>query len=208
MIAIIDYGMGNLRSVEKGFEKVGAKVGIVKDPEEIGRAKGVVLPGVGAFADAMANLKKSGMDVAVRRAVDEGKPFLGICLGLQLLFEASEEWGHSKGLGILPGMVRRLPEGLKVPHMGWNQVRVRRAHPIFSDIPDNSSFYFVHSYYVDPEEDSVKCGVTDYGTEFTSAVARNNVIAIQFHPEKSSTLGLRLLRNFGGIVENADIPCY
>ncbi len=201
MIAIIDYGVGNLRSVEKAFEKVGIKAGIVRDPGEVDRADGVVLPGVGAFADAMDNLKRAGMNLAVKRAVEDGRPLLGICLGLQLLFEASEEWGYSEGLGIFPGVVRRLPEGLKVPHMGWNQVKFRGIHPVFEGVPDNSAFYFVHSYYVDPARESVKAGVTDYGIEFTSAVGHRNVFAIQFHPEKSSALGLRILRNFGGIVE-------
>ncbi|MFZ5632587.1 MAG: imidazole glycerol phosphate synthase subunit HisH [Bacillota bacterium] len=201
MVAVIDYGMGNLRSVEKGFERVGVNVKIVRDPEEVDRADGVVLPGVGAFADAMENLKKTGMDLAVKRAAGDGRPLLGICLGLQLMFEASEEWGYSEGLGIFPGMVRRLPEGLKVPHMGWNQVRFKGSHPLFRDVPDNSAFYFVHSYYVDPKHESITMGVTDYGVEFTSAVGYDNIFAIQFHPEKSSVLGLRILRNFGGIVE-------
>jgi len=201
LIAIIDYGMGNLRSVEKGFEKVGVKARVVTDPAEVDRAEGVVLPGVGAFAEAMENLKNTGMDEAVKKAIREGRPFLGICLGLQLLFEASEEWGHSRGLGIFPGLVRRLPELLKVPHMGWNQVKFMGEHPILKDVPDNSAFYFVHSYYVDPEQDAIRAGITDYGMQFTSAVGYENVFAIQFHPEKSSTLGLRILRNFGGIVE-------
>ena len=201
MIAIIDYGMGNLRSVEKGFEKAGVRVKIVSDPKEVDRADGVVLPGVGAFADAMENLKKTGMDLAVKRTVAEERPLLGICLGLQLLFEASEEWGHSKGMGIFPGKVRRLPEGLKIPHMGWNQVQFKGKPAIFEGVPDDSAFYFVHSYYVDPDEDLVTVGVTDYGIKFTSAVAHKNTFAIQFHPEKSSTLGLQILRNFGRIVE-------
>ncbi len=201
MIAIIDYGMGNLRSVEKGFERVGVKVKIVRDPEEVDRARGVVLPGVGAFADAMENLKKTGMDLAVKKTAAEGKPLLGICLGLQLLFESSQEWGFCQGLGIFPGVVRRLPEGLKVPHMGWNQVEYKGSHPIFEGVPNNSAFYFVHSYYVDPGQDQIIAGVTDYGIKFTSAVGHNNTYAIQFHPEKSSALGLRILRNFGGIVE-------
>lgn len=208
MIAIIDYGMGNLRSVEKGFEKVGVRAKIVKDPKEVDQADGVVLPGVGAFADTMDSLKKTGMDLAVKRVVDEGRPFLGICLGLQLLFEVSEEWGHNKGLGIFPGTVRRLPDGMKVPHMGWNQVRFKGRHPLFRDLPDNTSFYFVHSYYVAPEQDNIIIGVTDYGVEFTSAVGYKNTLAIQFHPEKSSILGLRILWNFGRIVENVDLPCY
>jgi glutamine amidotransferase len=201
LIAIIDYGMGNLRSVEKGFEKAGVRAVITADPAEVDLADGVVLPGVGAFADAMDNLKKTGMDGAVRKAIGQGRPFLGICLGLQLLFEASEEWGHSEGLGIFPGTVRRLPEGFKVPHMGWNQVYFRGEHSLMADVPDGSSFYFVHSYYVDPVQQEIIAGVTDYGMQFTAAVGYKNVFAIQFHPEKSSALGLLILRNFGGIVE-------
>ncbi|KJS15874.1 MAG: imidazole glycerol phosphate synthase [Peptococcaceae bacterium BRH_c4b] len=221
MIAIIDYGMGNLRSVQKGFEKVGVKAEIVRDPDAVESARGVVLPGVGAFADAMENLIRTGMDRAVIRAISGGRPFLGICLGLQLLFEASEEWGHTSGLGVFRGMVRRLPPGLKVPHMGWNQLNYRPGKAgqsvdgalletnftggescrIFRDIPEGSSFYFVHSYYVDPMDKDIVAGVTEYGIEFVSAVAKNNVYAIQFHPEKSSALGLRILQNFGGVVE-------
>lgn len=201
MIAIIDYGMGNLRSVQKGFEKAGITAEIARDPAAVESARGVVLPGVGAFADAMTNLGKSGMDRAVIQAITSGKPFLGICLGLQLLFEASEEWGYSRGLGVFPGMVRRLPPDLKVPHMGWNQLEYRGERcQIFEGIPDGSSFYFVHSFYVDPLEKEIVSGVTEYGIYFTSAVARKNVYAIQFHPEKSSALGLRILQNFGGVV--------
>lgn len=201
MIAIIDYGMGNLRSVQKGFEKVGFAAEIVRDPAAVENARGVVLPGVGAFADAMSNLRKTGMDRVVTRVIESGKPFLGICLGLQLLFEASEEWGHSRGLGVFPGMVRRLPPGLKVPHMGWNQLEYRGDRcKVFEGIPNGSSFYFVHSYYVDPLNKEIVSGVTEYGISFTSAVARENVYAIQFHPEKSSALGLRILQNFGGVV--------
>jgi glutamine amidotransferase len=193
--------MGNLRSVEKGFERAGVRVKIVKEPKEVDLADGVVLPGVGAFAGAMKNLRETGLDISVKRAIEDGRPFLGICLGLQLLFEASEEWGRNDGLGIFSGLVRRLPEGLKVPHMGWNQVRFRGDHPVFQGVPDNSFFYFVHSYYVDPGPDAIICGVTGYGIEFASAVCHKNISALQFHPEKSSALGLRILRNFGGIVD-------
>jgi glutamine amidotransferase len=213
--------MGNLRSVQKGFEKVGIKAEIVRDPVAVENARGVVLPGVGAFADAMENIARSGMDRAVIRTISSGRPFLGICLGLQLLFEASEEWGHTRGLGVFKGTVRRLPPGLKVPHMGWNQLNYGsgkagcpaggaraensrtggEACRLFSGIPENSSFYFVHSYYVDPLDREIVAGVTEYGIEFVSAVARDNVYAIQFHPEKSSALGLRILQNFGGVVE-------
>lgn len=201
MIAIIDYGMGNLRSVQKGFEKVGIEAAVVKDPALVVRAAGVVLPGVGAFADAMKNLCGVGLDEAVRTSVFEGKPFLGICLGQQLLFEASEEWGMNRGLSIFPGQVRRLPDGVKVPHMGWNQVEIRRYCPLLEGIPDGSSFYFVHSYFVDPADPDLVVGLTEYGKHFASIVARNNVHGIQFHPEKSSTLGLRILENFGRLVE-------
>jgi len=201
MIAIIDYGMGNLRSVQKGFEKVGVEAVIVKEPALVARAEGVVLPGVGAFADAMRNLGAAGLDEAVRRSVLDGKPFLGICLGQQLLFEASEEWGITRGLSIFPGRVRRLPDGVKVPHMGWNQVEIRRFCPLLEGIPEGSSFYFVHSYFVDPAEPDLVVGLTGYGEHFASIVARNNVYGIQFHPEKSSSLGLRILENFGRLVE-------
>ena len=202
MIAIIDYGMGNLRSVQKGFEKVGQDAFITRDPEQLAQAKGVVLPGVGAFADAMANLKASGLDQAVLKAVADGKPFLGICLGQQLLFEASEEWGLTEGLGIFPGRVRRFPEGdLKVPHMGWNQVELQKDNPLLDGIPDKSAFYFVHSYYVDPVDPEVIVGITEYGVRFSSFVGRDKIFGIQFHPEKSSALGLKILDNFGRLVE-------
>ncbi|OPX88339.1 MAG: Imidazole glycerol phosphate synthase subunit HisH 1 [Pelotomaculum sp. PtaB.Bin104] len=201
MIAIIDYGMGNLRSVHKGFEKVGVEVIVSQSPGRVEESDGVVLPGVGAFADAMDNLRSSGMDAAIQRALADGKPFLGICLGQQLLFEVSEEWGLHQGLGIFPGRVRRLPEGLKVPHMGWNQVEIKQHDPLLAGIPDGSSFYFVHSYYVDPAQEELTLAVTDYGVRFSSIVGRGNVYGIQFHPEKSSTLGLKILENFGRLVK-------
>ena len=201
MIAIIDYGMGNLRSVQKGFEKMGVQVAVVGKPEQVDQADGVVLPGVGAFADAMTNLRLSGMDEAVHRAVKAGKPFLGICLGQQLLFDTSEEWGLTKGLGIFRGRVRRLTDGLKVPHMGWNQAEIQRPDPLLEGVPQASSFYFVHSYYVDPEEQEVILTRTEYGVHFASIVGRDNIYGIQFHPEKSSGIGLRILENFGRMVE-------
>ena len=202
MIAIIDYGMGNLRSVQKGFEKVGRDAFITRDPEQVAQAKGVVLPGVGAFADAMTNLKASRLDQAVLKAVADGKPFLGICLGQQLLFEVSEEWGLTEGLGIFPGRVRRFPEGdLKVPHMGWNQVEIQKDNPLLDGIPDKSAFYFVHSYYVDPVDPEVIMGITEYAVRFSSFVGRDKIFGIQFHPEKSSALGLKILDNFGRLVE-------
>ncbi len=201
MIAIIDYGMGNLRSVHKGFEKVGVKTAVVSDPALVDKADGVVLPGVGAFADAMANLRSAGMVEAIVRAVKEGKPFLGICLGQQLLFDASEEWGYTEGLCIFPGQVRRLPEGLKVPHMGWNQIEIVRPDPLLEGIPDRSSFYFVHSYAVDPADKEIVLTQTEYGVHFASIVGKNRVYGIQFHPEKSSALGLKILENFGRVVK-------
>lgn len=200
MIAIIDYGMGNLRSVQKGFEKAGVEAAVVRDPREVDSAGGVVLPGVGAFADAMDNLRSLKLDEALHRAVEAGKPFLGICLGQQLLFEASEEWGLHAGLGVFPGLVRRLPEGLKVPHMGWNQVEKVRPNPLLAGVPDRTSFYFVHSYYVDPAEEELVLGLTEYGLRFASVAGRGKVFGIQFHPEKSSYLGLLILKNFGELV--------
>ena len=201
MIAIIDYGVGNLRSVYKGFLKVGVQAAVVEDPALVDGADGVVLPGVGAFADAMVNLRAAGMVGAIHRAVEAGKPLLGICLGQQLLFEASEEWGYHKGLGIFPGQVLRLPEGLKVPHMGWNQVEIIQPDPLLEGIPDLSSFYFVHSYAVAPSDKGLILALTDYGIHFASIVGRGKVYGIQFHPEKSSTLGLKILENFGRVVD-------
>lgn len=201
MIAIIDYGMGNLRSVQKGFARVGYQAEIVQDPAALETAPAVVLPGVGAFADAMENLRRAGMIEAIHRAVEAGKPFLGICLGQQLLFESSEEFGTTKGLGIFPGTVKRFPAGaLKVPHMGWNQVEIQRPSPLLEGISEGSAFYFVHSYYVKPTDPNLALTLTEYGQKFASVVGRDNVFGIQFHPEKSSTLGLRILENFGKMV--------
>lgn len=201
MISIIDYGMGNLRSVTKGFEKMGVKVQVTNDPVVLEESHGAVLPGVGAFSDAMNNLRELGMVEAIHRVIEQGKPFLGICLGLQLLFDTSEEWGTTRGLGILPGKVKRLPPGLKIPHMGWNTLNIKNSIPLFKGIPENTAFYFVHSYYVEPAYPTLIAGATEYGIEFTSVAARENVFGIQFHPEKSSALGLRILQNFGGLVE-------
>ncbi len=202
MIAIIDYGMGNLRSVQKGFETVGREAVVTDKPEAVDRAAGVVLPGVGAFADAMRNLRETRMDEAIHRAVGAGKPFLGICLGLQLLFDYSEEFGPTKGLGVFPGAVRRLPHGLKVPHMGWNEIIIRRRVSLLDGIPEDARFYFVHSYCVDPADPDVVVAQTEYGIRFASIVGRGNVFGIQFHPEKSSRMGLRILENFGKLVAN------
>jgi len=197
MIAIINYGMGNLRSVQKGFEMVGFPARVTDDPAVVREADKVVLPGVGAFGDAMVNLRSAGMLEAIGETVKEGKPFLGICLGLQLMFDSSEEGGYNEGLKIFPGRVRLLPPGLKVPHMGWNQIEIQKEDPILRGIPEKSAFYFVHSFYVDPSEPEVTTTLTEYGIRFTSIASSGNVFGIQFHPEKSSTLGLQILKNFG-----------
>jgi len=197
MIAIIDYGMGNLRSVEKGFEKVGAKVIVTRDIAEIRRATGVVLPGVGAFKDCMDNLKKFNLVEIVKESVlVEQKPFLGICLGLQLLFSHSEEGAGSEGLGIFEGKVKKFEGDLKIPHMGWNQVSIKKDNPLFVGIEDETYFYFVHSYYVAPEDENIVLTETNYGGVFVSSVWRNNIFATQFHPEKSQDSGLKILENF------------
>ena len=198
MIAIIDYEMGNLRSVQKGFEKGGYQAVITGDPAVVDRASHIVLPGVGAFADAVAALRRRNLVEPVRNAVAVGKPFLGICLGLQLLFEKSYEDGEFEGLGIIPGKVVRfqVPKGYKVPHMGWNQVVFRRHPPIFSGLDDGTYFYFVHSYYVVPGDESVVATETHYAEPFCSSIWKDNLFATQFHPEKSQADGLRVLANF------------
>ena len=198
MIAIIDYGMGNLRSVQKGFEKVGHAATITNDPLEVARAQKVVLPGVGAFADAIAELRRRDLVPVVRDAIDSGKPFLGICLGLQMLFDVGYEDGQHEGLGILAGEVVRfqVPPEFKVPHMGWNQLQIRRRPPILEGLAEGAHAYFVHSYYVVPRDPNVIATETDYAGPFTSMVWRDNLYATQFHPEKSQADGLRILRNF------------
>ena len=204
-IAIIDYRMGNLRSVEKGFEHAGVKgVVVTDDPVQVRAADAIVLPGVGAFRDASANLRASGLWDVVLERVDAGTPFLGICLGLQLLADVGYEDGEWQGLGLVPGSCERLPAGVKIPHIGWNTVEYPRASPLFDGVPDGSAFYFVHSYRLVPADPGVVIGETEYGVRFASAVQRgDNVFAVQFHPEKSSSLGLQLLANFGKIAEGA-----
>ena len=207
MIAIIDYGMGNLRSVQKAFETVGHRAVVTRDRLAIADASHVVLPGVGAFADCMANLEHYGLVEPIRKAIESGKPFLGICLGLQLLFTESEEFGVHKGLGVLPGRVKKFPFGnghapktdgrLKVPHMGWNGIAVQREAPPLRGIESGAHVYFVHSYYVEPQDKSVVATMTDYGMSFVSSVWRDNIFACQFHPEKSQAAGLRIVKNFG-----------
>ncbi len=201
MIAIINYGMGNLRSVQAGLEHVGQKTFITDDPKQIVDASAVVLPGVGAFGDAIERLEETGLGDAFREAAQSGKPCLGICLGLQLLFSESEEGGLYRGLDIIPGKVIRFSNQLKVPHIGWNQLDIKKPDaPIFRDIPDGSYMYFVHSYYVQPADTDVIAATTDYGIDFTSMIAKDNLIATQFHPEKSQKIGLQILRNFGSLI--------
>jgi glutamine amidotransferase len=196
MIAIMDYGMGNLRSVQKAFQKVGAEAVVTDEREIIESARAVVLPGVGAFGDAMTNLRSQGLVETIERVVERGTPLLGICLGLQLFFEESDEMGLHQGLGLFPGRVRRFDVGLKVPHIGWNQVHIRRQSPLLDGLADGSYAYFVHSYCVEPNEDDDILATTDYGLDFASVVGRNNVYGIQFHPEKSQDVGMRILGNF------------
>lgn len=204
MIAIIDYGMGNLRSVQKGFEKVGHQAVVTSDPAQVAAAAKVVLPGVGAFEDAIAELRRLDLVKPVLDAIDSGKPFLGICLGLQMLFEVSYENGRHKGLGVLRGEVVRfdLPKGYTVPHMGWNQLAIRQPAPILKNIAEGTYVYFVHSYYVVPKDAQVIATETDYGGPFCSMIWRDNVYATQFHPEKSQSEGLRILKNFAELPVN------
>jgi len=199
MIAIIDYGMGNLRSVSKAFEAVGHQTIVTREAATIQNASHVVLPGVGAFGDCMVNLKQYGLVEPIKAAIRSGKPFLGICLGFQLLFTESEEFGRHEGLDIFPGKVRAFSkdQALKVPHMGWNQVNVQRPCPLFEGIPDGSNWYFVHSYFVDPRDKHITATTTTYGISFTSSIWKDNVVACQFHPEKSQAVGLQLIKNFG-----------
>ncbi|MHB0977264.1 MAG: imidazole glycerol phosphate synthase subunit HisH [Candidatus Aquicultorales bacterium] len=203
MISIIDYGMGNLRSVEKALQKLGHDARVTSGVSEIREAAGVVLPGVGAFADCMSYLDSSGLRQVVIESISSGKPFLGICLGLQLLFAESEENGIHQGLGVFGGRVRRFPssDGLKVPHMGWNQIKLENESPLYRGVEDGSNVYFVHSYYVEPDDPSIVASTTEYGRPFVSSIRKDNVFACQFHPEKSGTLGLAMLDNFAGLCE-------
>jgi imidazole glycerol-phosphate synthase subunit HisH len=202
MIAIIDYGMGNLRSVQKAFERAGHEATITNDPAALADAQKLVLPGVGAFRDAIAALRERQLVEPIGAAIADGKPFLGICLGLQLLFDRSFEDGQYDGLGIVPGDVVRfeVPAEYKVPHMGWNQVHFRRRPPIFAGVEEAAHFYFVHSYYVVPHDESVVATTTEYAAPFCSSIWRDNLFATQFHPEKSQADGLRVLKNFAELV--------
>lgn len=202
MIAIIDYGRGNLGSVEKAFGRLGLRAVVTEAPRVVEDAEAVVLPGDGAFHDAMASLGRRGLLDPVRATIEGSRPFLGICLGYQLLFTESEEFGQGKGLDIIPGVVRRFPRGPKVPHMGWNSVEHRGDLALFEGVPSGAHFYFVHSYYPETEDSSLKVASCTYGVTFPAAVERGTLFATQFHPEKSQKWGLRLLENFAAFVRD------
>ncbi|NLV23599.1 MAG: imidazole glycerol phosphate synthase subunit HisH [Deltaproteobacteria bacterium] len=206
MIVIIDYGMGNLRSVQKALERLGFPVCVSADPDIVRRADRLILPGVGAFRDCMGRLVEGGFVEPILRHIEAGRPFLGICLGMQLLFAESEEFGRHRGLGILPGRVIRFRQEttadgveLKVPHMGWNRLHLCAPSPLFHGVEEGSFVYFVHSYHVIPEEEAVVAATTDYGLVFCSSICKDNITACQFHPEKSQQVGLKILNNFGGM---------
>jgi len=194
-ISIIDYGAGNVHSVAKALEFLGAKPLITNNVEEIQKADALILPGQGACAPAMKSIDQSGLTDVITRVINEGKPFLGICVGLQVLFDTSQE-GEIQCFGIVPGRIKLLPPGLKIPHMGWNKVHIQSKHPIFDDVPQDSYFYFVHSYYPDPLDPNITAATTEYGFEFCCVIARDNLVATQFHPEKSGVWGLKLYENF------------
>lgn len=200
MLAIVDYGRGNLGSVEKAFRRLGLETVVTQEPQVVRDAEAVVLPGDGAFQDAMQNLKILGLLGPLREVLDSGRPFLGICLGYQLLFTESEEFGQGKGLDLIPGIVRRFPKGLKVPHMGWNQVSHAGDLAIFDGIPSGAYFYFVHSYYPEALDGTLRVATCQYGITFPAAIGRGPLFATQFHPEKSQRWGLRLLENFAAVV--------
>ena len=204
-LVIVDYGAGNLRSVARAVTHVGGEPLISSSGRDVERAEALIVPGVGAAADTMRNLKRHALVDPIREYIAGGRPFLGVCMGQQALFDVSEEGGEHPCLGVLPGRVVRLPDGLKVPHMGWNQVRIVRPHLIFDGIPDGSNFYFVHSYYPRPEDAETVIGETEYGVTFPSVVGRDNVVATQFHPEKSGDMGLRMYENFLRIAAGASV---
>jgi glutamine amidotransferase len=201
MIVIIDYGVGNLRSVQNSFAAAGFTTVISGDPRDLEAADGLVLPGVGAFGQAVESLRESGLERTIKSRVAKGVPLLGICLGLQLLFDRSGEMGDHGGLGLIGGDVVLFDGDVKVPQVGWNQLEIKREHPLLDGIKDGDYFYFVHSYYVRPADQSVILATADYGTEFTAVVQHGNIFGIQFHPEKSSRLGLKILANYGRLVE-------
>ncbi len=208
MVAVVDYGMGNLRSVHKALEKVGCSAVVTNSPQRIADAHAVVLPGVGAFKDCIYNLERLGLIEPILQSIRSGKPFMGICLGLQVLFTESDEFGRSPGLDIIKGRVVRFPQNdtgtgiqLKIPHMGWNSLYLRKKVPVLNGIEAGTFFYFVHSYYVVPDEAEVIATTTSYGIEFTSSIQRDNIFACQFHPEKSQQVGLQILKNFANMCQ-------
>jgi imidazole glycerol-phosphate synthase subunit HisH len=202
MIAVVDYGAGNLASVANALDRIGAPVEVTHDPEVIRAAHGVIVPGVGAAADTMKHLSSLELTDVVREVIASGTPYLGICMGMQVLLSKSYEGGEHPCLDVIPGSVLRLPDGQPIPHMGWNQVHHPGDHPLFDGIPDGTDFYFVHSYYIDPDDKTWVGGETEYGVRFTSAVCRGTVMGTQFHPEKSGRWGLKLLENFVAIVRD------
>ena len=202
-VVIVDYGAGNLRSVARAVGRQGFDPIVSCEARAINEAPVLILPGVGAAADTMRNLQQGGLVEPLREYISAGRPFLGVCMGQQALLTLSEEGGEHRCLDVIPGRVRRLPQGQKVPHIGWNQVRQAKPHPVFEGIPDGANFYFVHSYYPDPEDPDVVIGETDYGVTFASVLARDNIIATQFHPEKSGDAGLRFYRNFLSLAASA-----
>ena len=196
MIAIIDYGAGNIGSVTNAIVKLGYQPNVTNRPDDILNATAVFLPGVGAAGDTVDSLEKLGLEDVIRRLIDEKRPLFAVCIGLQVMLSGTEEGGWHKCLGVIPGAVRKLPSGLTIPHMGWNQVKQQVAHPVFDGIPDETNFYFVHSYYADPDDKSVVAGTTDYGVNMCSVAIKDNLVATQFHPEKSGAPGLRMYDNF------------
>ena len=195
LVALLDYQAGNIKSVENALKYSGSEVIVTSDPDVIDRANAIVFPGQGSCVSSMANIKSKGLDLSIKKSIASGKPFLGVCLGLQLLLETSEE-GDTECLGIIEGKVKRFQDGLKIPHMGWIEALVTLDHPVFSGIPEKNFFYFVHSYYALPTDIKLISSVTEYGIEFCSSIAYDNVIAVQFHPEKSGDIGLKLYKNF------------
>lgn len=204
-LVIVDYGAGNLHSVARAVMHAGTRPLITSSARYVEEADGLIVPGVGAASDTMKNLRDHGMVEPIREYIASGRPFLGVCMGQQALFDVSEEGGEHECLGVIPGRVVRLPGGLKVPHMGWNQVHIVKEHPIFDGIEDGSHFYFVHSYYPQPADPAIVIGETEYGVRFPSVVAQDNVVATQFHPEKSGLTGLRMYENFLAIVSKATV---
>ena len=194
-IAIIDYKMGNIKSVENSFKKAGARIEVTSDPEKIKNASAVILPGVGAYRNAFKNLEEMDLIKPIYESI-KNKPFLGICMGMQLLFEYSLEGGKNKGLGVFKGFVDRIPPGVKIPHIGWNQIEIKKKSKLLKDIKQGENFYFVHSYHVIPEDKSIISSITDHGTSIVASIEQDNVFGFQFHPEKSSTYGQQLIRNF------------